>query len=154
MRIIRRDLFRDMELMQREMERLFSDMVGHRASSALGLDTWRPPTDVYETADGLVVKMELAGMRERDIEVVLDERTLVVSGFRPDDRPPERLSYHQMGVNYGPFRVQIFLPWPVEDDAVEANYEDGFLKIRLPRRRDHASEGRRVDIAVEDEPRG
>jgi len=154
MRIIRRDLLRNMDLMQREMERLFSDMWGRHPSSALGIETWRPPTDVYETPEGLVVKMELAGMREQEIEVVLDERTLVVSGFRPDDRPPEQLSYHQMGVNYGPFGVQVFLPWPVQGDGVEATYEDGFLKIRLPRRTSPAAEGRRVEITVEEESQG
>jgi HSP20 family protein len=151
MRIIRRVVFQDLEFVQREMERLFSDMWGrHTGGVYCPQETWRPPTDVYETQAGLVVKMELAGMREKEIDVILDERTLTVSGFRPDDRPAEQLSYHQMGVNYGPFCVQIFLPWPVQEDAVEATYEDGFLRIHLPRRVSPGQEARRVEINVDE----
>ena len=149
MRIKHGALIQDVEMMQRQMERLFSDMWGHHTTGMFSAqDTWRPPTDVYETASGLVVKMELAGMREEDIEVVLDEKTLLVSGFRPDNRPPERISYYQMGVNYGQFRLQIFLPWPVDKDAVTANYEDGFLEIHLPRGAHDREPGRRIDVPV------
>lgn len=150
MRIIRRVVFQDLEFLQREMERLFSDMWGrHTGGIYCPQETWRPPTDVYETQEGLVVKMELAGMREKEIDVILDERTLTVSGYRSDDRPAEQLSYHQMGVNYGPFCVQIFLPWPVQEDAVRATYDDGFLRIVLPRRARPGEEVRRVEITVE-----
>lgn len=149
MEIKRRSLFHDMEYMQREMERLFTDMWGRRASGVFcSHEAWRPPTDVYETPEGLVVKMELAGMQDQEIEVVLNEKTLVVSGLRPDDHPPERISYYQMGVNYGPFCVQVFLPWPVQEDAVSAAYEDGFLMIRLPRRTRELETPRRVQIRV------
>jgi len=152
MRIRRVDLFRDLEIMQREMERLFNDMWGrHAAGPSYAHETWRPPTDVYETPEGLVVKMELAGMREQDIEISLDEKTLLISGFRPDDRPSERISYYQMGVNYGPFAVQIFLPWPVQEDAVSATYDDGFLLIRLPRRTREGEVVRRVEVRVVEE---
>lgn len=153
MRIKRREVFPNIEFVQREMERLFNDMLGHYHTSGMycSRDAWRPPTDVYETKDGLVVKMELAGMREHDIEIVLDERTLLVSGARPDQRPSERIAYHQMGVNYGAFCVQIFLPWPIQEDAVSANYEDGFLRIYLPRRVREAEPPRRVEIQVGEE---
>jgi HSP20 family protein len=152
MRIRRGDLFQDIEIVQRQMEQLFHDMVGHHGSgSPYAQETWRPATDVYETAAGLVVRIELAGMREGDIEVVLDEKTLLVSGYRPENKPRERISYYQMGVNYGQFHLQIFLPWPVDEDSVSASYEDGFLEIRLPRR-EHADEpGRRVGIPVQEE---
>ncbi len=151
MRIRRLDFFQDLEIMQRQMERLFNDMWGLHPAGAPSHETWRPPTDVYETPEGLVVKMELAGMRERDIEIVLDEKTLLISGYRPDDRPSERIAYYQMGVNYGPFRVQIFLPWPVQEDAISAAYDDGFLLIRLPRRTRESEVIRRVEVKVEEE---
>jgi HSP20 family protein len=142
-------LFQDVDFMQREMERLFNDMWGrHPGGMFCPRETWRPPTDVYETPAGLVVKMELANMREREIDVVLDGKTLTVAGYRPDDHHPERISYYQMGINYGHFCVQIFLPWPVQEDAVTASYEDGFLKIRLPRRTHEGSEVKHVEIKV------
>ncbi len=138
--------------MQKEMERIFNDMWGrHVGGRFCAQETWRPPTDVYETPSGLVVKMELAGMRQRDIEIFLDGKMLLISGFRSDDRPPERISYYQMGVNYGHFCLQIFLPWPVQEDAVEAAYEDGFLHITLPRRTHQSEEVRRVSIKIGEE---
>lgn len=151
MRIRRGDLFQDIELMQREMERLFNDMWGRHAPGVYcSHETWRPPTDVYEVPGALVVRIELAGMHDQDIEVVLDERMLLISGLRPDNRPHERISYYQMGVNYGPFCVQIFLPWPVQEEGVTATYEDGFLEVRLPRRARVEESARRVEIRVEE----
>lgn len=153
MRIKRREMFPNIEFVQKEMERLFNDMLGpyHASGMFCSRDAWRPPTDVYETKDGLVVKMELAGMREHEIEVVLDERTLLISGVRPDDRPPERIAYHQMGINYGPFCIQVFLPWSIQEEGVSANYEDGLLKIHLPCRKREAEPSRRIEIQVQEE---
>lgn len=144
-----RDLSWNIEGMQREMERLFNDLWGqHPARHSCSVQTWRPPTDVYETQDALVIKVELAGMREQSIEVMLEGRTLSIYGTRPDDRPSERISYHLMGVNYGTFCVQLYLPYPVEGDAAQAAYEDGFLIIRLPRRQREGGGPQRVDIRV------
>jgi HSP20 family protein len=151
MRIRRGDLLQDIDVVQREMERLFTDMWGrHTPGMYCPQETWRPPTDVYEVASGLVVKMELSGMRDGDVDVVVDEKTLLVSGFRPENRPHERMSYYQMGVNYGHFCLQIFLPWPVDENAVTATYEDGFLVIQLPRRTNDRETGRRIDIPIQE----
>jgi HSP20 family molecular chaperone IbpA len=151
MRIKRRNPLENIEFVQQEMERLFTDMWGRRTSGLLcPHDAWRPPTDAFETPEGLIIRMELAGMREQEIEIMLEERTLVVSGHRPSEHHPECISYHQMGVNYGPFCVQIFLPWPVDEDAVTATYEDGFLEILLPKRPRKEEKARRVDIKVQE----
>jgi HSP20 family protein len=148
-RIKRADLFPNIDFMQREMERLFNDMWGRRGMGLLcSQETWRPATDVYETPNELVVKLELPGMRDRQVEVMLEDRTLLVSGYRGDDRPVDSLSYYEMGINYGRFCVQIFLPWPVQQDAVNASYEDGFLRIRLPRRVSESEPSRQVRIQI------
>ena len=144
--------FQGIELLQQEMERLFNDMWGqYLPTASCRREAWHPPTDAYETTGGLVIKVELAGMRDREIEIVLDERVLVISGVRPSERPPHCISYHQMGVNYGPFCIQVFLPWPVDREGVQATYEDGFLEIYLPRRRTEQEAGRRVRIPVTEE---
>ncbi len=92
---------------------------------------WEPPTDVYENEDGLVVQVELAGVSERDVQITLSERMLVVSGVRRD--PESKQAYHQMEIRYGEFRTEVYLPWVVDADQVDAEYEDGFLRILLPR---------------------
>ncbi len=90
---------------------------------------WRPPTDVYETDDSVVVVVEIAGLIEGDYAVVLSGRTLLISGERRD--PAEKLAYQQMEIRHGRFRSQVHLPWALEPVGQQASYENGFLKIVL-----------------------
>jgi HSP20 family protein len=103
--------------------------------SAIGWHTrsniWRPPTDVYETEESVVVKMEIAGMQDEDLEVAVQEDLLLVSGTRSDSS--ERRAYHQMEIQFGRFSVGIDLPARVEPDHARAEYKDGFLTVQLPK---------------------
>jgi HSP20 family protein len=90
---------------------------------------WRPPTDVYETDDSVVVVVEIAGLSEGDYTVTLSGRTLMISGERRD--PTERLTYQQMEIRYGRFRSQVHLPWALEPQGQQASYANGFLKVVL-----------------------
>lgn len=101
-------------------------------------DAWRPALEVYETEKALVIRAELAGINEDHLRVVLDNDLLTIHGKRlPEARgegdTPERRSYHEMGIPYGPFRARVALPFAVARDAVEATYEHGVLTIVLPR---------------------
>ncbi len=108
-----------------------------RAGQHYGLQPampWRPPIDIHETPDAIQVKIELAGVREEDVDVTLYDNALVVSGQRDNDvDPAEFVYYHEAQVRYGPFRADILLASPVEHDAVQATYEHGFLRVRLPK---------------------
>lgn len=92
---------------------------------------WNPPTDVYENEDGVVVQVEIAGMRPEDFTIILDERRLLITGVRRD--PELKKTYYQMEIAYGEFRVEVDLPWRADPDCVEATYEAGFLRVFLPR---------------------
>ena len=92
---------------------------------------WRPPTDVYETEEHVIVKMEIAGMRDEDLEVTVQDDLLLVSGSRSDTT--ERKAYHQMEIPFGKFSVGIELPVRVDTDRATAEYKDGFLTIQLPK---------------------
>jgi HSP20 family protein len=94
-------------------------------------NVWHPPTDVYETEDSLVVKMEIAGMRDEDLEVVVQGNLLMISGTRSDSL--ERKAYHQMEIPFGRFSVSIELPVRVNTDNASAEYKDGFLTIQFPK---------------------
>lgn len=96
---------------------------------------FKPPTDVIELPDRVLVLVEIAGMRAHQIAVALAGRELVISGVR--ERPAvNAVGYHQMEVGYGEFRVQVTIPYPVERDVVTATYRDGFLQVELPRQPD------------------
>lgn len=99
---------------------------------------WRPPTDVLEGPKGLLVKIEIAGMGEDDFDVTLFEDVLVVAGRRDEhpgnaDRGAYESRYHESGVRYGEFQVEVVLPLAVDADRVTAHYDRGFLVITLPR---------------------
>jgi HSP20 family protein len=94
---------------------------------------WRPPTDVFETDEAVIVRVEIAGMAEADFIIILDGHSLSIRGMRSD--VSERRAYHQMEIRFGEFSVDLELPSPVEVDKVEALYQNGFLKVILPKAR-------------------
>ncbi len=82
----------------------------------------------------MTVKIELAGMKEEEIEVTLYEDALVVSGERNDDHEHgANLYYHEAQIRYGPFRVEVYIPAAINREAVTTRYEDGFLWVDLPK---------------------
>jgi HSP20 family protein len=96
---------------------------------------WRPPTDVYETEDDIIVRVEIAGMRESDFAISLNERVLMIEGVRSDQA--ERRAFHQMEIRFGEFNTKVDLHWAVDSEAIKAEYKDGILRIVLPKAISH-----------------
>ena len=92
---------------------------------------WRPPTDIYEVEDAVIVRVEIAGMREDDFTIILDGRNLAIRGARLDTT--ERRAYHQMEIPFGEFSTDVELPCAVASKGIEAVYTHGFLRINLPK---------------------
>jgi len=90
---------------------------------------WSPPADVYETEEDYVVRVEIAGMRETDFDVIFDNGYLFISGIRPDIS--ERRAYHQMEIRFGKFSTSVAVPGPVDLDRSDAQYKDGFMVVVL-----------------------
>ena len=93
--------------------------------------TWSPPTDMYETDASFVLRVEVAGMREADFSINMEKNYLVISGVRIDAQ--ERRAYHQMEIRFGEFSTGIELPPGVDINKTDAEYEDGFLTVILPK---------------------
>ena len=94
---------------------------------------WRPPKDVYETPEQIIVLIEVAGVAEENINVTLFSDLLVVEGKReqPDFFKAGMTACHQLGVKYGEFRSEVYVPVNVDHDNVSAEYKNGMLKIVL-----------------------
>ncbi len=90
---------------------------------------WSPPTDVYETEKEYIVRVEVAGMRESDFEVIFENGYLFIAGNRPD--VSERRAYHQMEIRFGKFSTTVAVPGPVDLDRSQAEYHDGFMTVLL-----------------------
>lgn len=129
---------------QSSINRLFHEAVPTVRWLATGRpQPWRPPTDVYETDGKVVVKVEVAGMSEQDFAISLSNRSLRISGTRHD--PDRKQAYLQLEIPYGHFCTEVFLPYAVAYDEIEATYETGFLTVVLPR-----AEVRHVPITDQD----
>jgi HSP20 family protein len=92
---------------------------------------WDPAADVYRTADGWIVKFELAGVRADELEIAISGNTLSVAGVRRDETRTETVSYHQMEITYSRFERAIRFPCPIEGALVARNYKDGLLVLHL-----------------------
>ncbi len=111
---------------------------------------WRPLMDIHETPDAIAVKIELAGMREEDIEISLYPNALVVTGRREDDFDhDDTICYHEAQVRYGPFRADVLLGMPIQQEAAEATYQNGFLRILLPKAEAVAQSQHNLDVPGE-----
>jgi HSP20 family protein len=94
---------------------------------------WRPPTDVYETNDRIIVVLEIAGVSEEELSVTLFSDLLVVEGRReqPLSLGMNMSACHQLGIKYGAFRSEVYIPVSVDHDGVTAEYKNGLLQIAL-----------------------
>jgi HSP20 family protein len=93
---------------------------------------WVPNTDVYVTDNGLVIKVELAGMRSENLEITAEGNRLRISGNRPDGCRAAKCSFLVMEINYGPFESILEVPPGYELSQAKAAYLNGFLRIDVP----------------------
>lgn len=105
--------------------------VRHTISWHVRSTTWSPPTDVYETEENCVIRVEVAGMRDEDFEVVFEKTILIIRGQRLDRH--EKRAYHQMEIGFGQFEIAVEIPVVVDIEKAIAEYKDGFLVILFPK---------------------
>jgi len=122
--------WREMERLQREMNRLFSEApqwFGSRATQGY------PAMNVWANEDGLVITAELPGLSPEDIEISVVGDTLTLSGTREPEALEEGMTYHRRERNYGNFKRVFQLPFKVEAEKVAAIFDKGVLSVTLPR---------------------
>jgi HSP20 family protein len=113
-----------------ELEVYFNEVAHGRPVGFVASSKWKPPTDIYETDDALVVSMDIAGMESADFSVEFADGILTIGGERKPRRE-EKPHYHAMEVQVGPFERRFRLPVSVDPESIRASYEHGFLNVRL-----------------------
>ena len=103
---------------------------------------WCPAADVYRTADGWIVKVDLAGIKPSDVEVTVDGDVLRVSGSRRDGTCGEGVSHYQLEITYSRFEKVIQFPCSIEHATVTRDYHDGLLILQLREEKECAEETR------------
>jgi HSP20 family protein len=131
----------EIEQFEQQMDRMLHTFFPHEHRTRPRL--WRPPTDVYETDDAVIVKIEIAGMNPDDFRIAFVDRMLTVTGVRQD--VDAKLSYHCLEIPYGEFRAEVFLGGTYVADNIEAKYDNGFLYITLPK----AKQEHRIPVRVQ-----
>ena len=136
--------FRDLDETRREMARLADSLSESFGLSGGGLF---PAMNVFETAEAVVIRAEVPGIRPDDLDVSVENQTLTIAGERkmPEETGSTEASYHRREREWGSFRRSFTIPRRVDADGVRAACADGILTIELPK----AAEARPRQIAVQ-----
>jgi len=147
MPIVKVDPFRELTAMQDRMARLFGDVYLRDEDTGFR-GTWTPAVDIFETeAHDLVLKAELPGMTREDIEVVVENSTLVLKGTKKFNADVKDENYRRIERTYGTFHRSFTLPNTVDASKVSADYKNGVLTVKLPFREEAKPRTINVDVA-------
>lgn len=142
MNVIKYDPFRELRGLHDEMNRLFSSALPDRVEFARG--AWSPSVDIFEDQDRLIVEAELPGLNREDFEVSVENNVLTLKGERKFEKKTEGDNYHRVERSYGSFTRQFTLPQTVTADGATADFENGVLRVSLPKREE--TKARKIEI--------
>jgi HSP20 family protein len=143
MTVMRWSPFSDLNALQARVNRLF-DEIGH--SDETNTTLWTPMADIYENQDNLVLKVELPGMDQNNIDLRLENNVLTIRGSRNFDNEVKAENYHRGERSYGTFSRSFSLPVVVDQEKIAADYKDGILKITLPKK--EQAKAKRIQISA------
>ena len=139
----RRDLFGDLVDIQQEMNRMFDEFFGERRSG-LTAGAWAPTVDVSENDNAIIVRAELPGMSQDDIELNLQDNVLTLKGEKKQEAKEDKENYHRTECCFGSFSRSFSLPATVKQEDIQATFKNGVLEINLPK----AEEAKVQKIAI------
>ncbi len=135
MALVKYNPLRELRSMQDQMNRLLNlswnhDLPGEDIKEGI----WQPAVDIYETGDSIVIKAELPDVDQKDIDVRIEDNTLILRGERKHEDEVKKENYHRIERYFGTFQRSFTLPATINQDLVEANCEKGVLTITLPKK--------------------
>ena len=133
MTIVRWEPLRELSSLQSEMNRLFSAAFDAPAGGNGGARRWTPAMDLVETDDHFVLRADLPGMSESDVNIELEDNVLTVSGERKAEHEEKREGFYRVERSFGSFARSLTLPKGVDPEAVTAAFEKGVLEVRVPK---------------------
>jgi HSP20 family protein len=132
--LIRRNTFPGFDLLPAGGLSLFEDTLNRFLSEGPSARPWSPSVDIVETDQALVVTADVPGVQLEDIEIKIEDGTLSFSGKREFQKEEKNGGYHRIERSYGSFHRAFALPETVDFEQVSAGYENGVLKITLPKK--------------------
>lgn len=146
MHIVKYDPFRELKSLQDEMTRLFTGVQPapfNREEMTRG--AWAPSVDIFEDKDRLILEAELPGMSRDDFEISVENNVITLSGERKFEKKTEGDNYHRVERSYGSFTRSFTLPQSVTADGATADFDNGVLRVSLPKREE--TKARKIEIS-------
>jgi HSP20 family protein len=149
--IVRWEPFRELSSLQTEMNRLFNAAFDQPAGNG-GARRWTPAMDLVETDEDFVLRADLPGLTESDVNIELEDNLLTVSGEREAEHESKGEGFYRVERAFGSFSRSLTLPKGIDPEAVSASFHNGVLEVRVPK--PEQRKPRKITIgATGDEPR-
>jgi HSP20 family protein len=153
MAITRWDPFREVVALQSRMNSLFRDLNANESEDPLVAASFVPTVDIYEDAKKVVLKLEVPGIDQKDLDIRVENHTLTVKGERKFEAEEKEQNFHRIERRYGSFFRAFTLPSTVDTESVQANYTAGVLKLELAKKPE-AHQRRRREASEHEQGRG
>jgi HSP20 family protein len=150
--IARLDPFRGLNSLQDQMNRLFDETFTRGRSAESEMGTWAPAVDIYETEQELVLEADLPDVNQQEIDIRIENNMLTIRGERKFHNEVSHDNYLRLERAYGPFSRSFSLPNTLNTEAIRADYQNGVLSIRMPKREE--SRPKQIRIGVGSNGRG
>lgn len=129
MTLIKFSPFKNIESLENQIQRMFSDFPFSRKMSG----SYVPAVDMHEDEKNLYITMELPGIEKKDVKIALHNDVLMISGERRREEKKESENYYHLEMCYGAFNRSITLPVEVDNEKIEAVFKNGILKVQFPK---------------------
>ena len=146
MTITRWDPFREVAALQNRVNALFRDF--SEGESAMTTASFIPAVDIYEDEKKVVLKLEVPGIEEKDLDVSVENHTLTVKGERKFEKEEKEENFHRIERRYGSFSRSFTLPSTVDTEHIQANYQAGVLKLELQKKPEAQPKQIKVSVAA------
>ena len=155
MAVVRWDPFREVVSLQSRLNSLFQDYgrgvngrseFGDGQGEALAAASFAPPVDIYEDEQKLVLKLEVPGVKQEDLDIQIEGRMLTVRGERKFHNEEKQENFHRVEHRYGTFARSFTLPSTVDAESVKATYDAGVLRLELAKKAE--AKPRQIKIGV------
>ena len=146
MAITRWDPFREVVTMQNRLNSLFRDM--NDSDSPLTTAAFVPAVDIYEDDKKVMLKLEVPGIDEKDLDVSVEKNTLTVKGERKFSSEEKEENFHRIERRYGSFFRSFTLPSTVDTEQVQASYNAGVLKLELAKKPEAQPKQIKINVAA------
>jgi HSP20 family protein len=133
MALVRWDPGRELDSLQSDVNRLFDSFFGSRPGDGIRRQRWVPAMDLVEEDDSLVLRADLPGMSEDDVDIEVKDGVLTVSGERKAEEKKQGEGYYRVERAFGSFSRSLSIPEGIDPEQVSAQFDDGVLEVRIPK---------------------